>query len=175
MSQAKVINPNTCFAMILGIFVDTMRYICDEVYLQIRSVHVLCVPGYKLFQEKGSNQQALGNFSGQIQVSYCRHFLMSEGSLNVLQIPHVTTCWQTFLGLSDGEFLARVPGMFHCLIPGACEEDEAVWLPAFSFCFLLQSDCLSLIQLYVYPMRTLTTPFNNVHYELCICFSQHMA
>lgn len=86
---------------------------------------------------------------------------MSEGSLNVLQIPHVTTCWQTFLGLADREFLARVPGIFHCLTPGVCEEEEAVWLPAFSFCFLWQSHCLSSIQLYIYPMRTLTTPFNN--------------
>ncbi len=59
---------------------------------------------------------------------------MSEGALNVLQIPHVTTCWQTFLGLSEGEFLARVPGIFHCLIPGACKEDEAVSLH-FHFAF----------------------------------------
>lgn len=91
---------------------------------------------------------------------------MSKGSLNVLQIPHVTTCWQTFLGLADGEFLARVPGIFHCLIPGACEEDEAVWLPALSFRFPWQSRSFSLILLYIYLRRTLTTPFNNVNYKV---------
>lgn len=91
---------------------------------------------------------------------------MSKSSLNVLQIPHVTTCWQTFLGLADGEFLARVPGIFHCLIPGACEEDEAVWLPALSFRFSWQSRSFSLILLYIYLRRTLNTPFNNVNYRV---------
>lgn len=56
-----------------------------------------------------------------------------ESSTEVLQIPHVTTYWQTFLGLACGEFLAGVPGIFHCLIPGTCEEDEAVWPSALSF------------------------------------------
>lgn len=128
-AQNTVIKPdsNACFAVIVEVYLQICFVQCSAGSVQAKS--------FVFFWEKGLKYQAWDNFSSQNQVRYCRHFSMSKGSLNVLQIPHVTTCWQTFLGLADGEFLARVPGIFHCLIPGACEEDEAVWLPALSFRF----------------------------------------